>query len=143
MNHLQKVGYTTGVFDLFHIGHLNIFRQARQNCSHLIVGVTIDELVKERKKQTPIIPFTERFEIIKSIKYVDEVVIEDNLDKWVAWEKYKFNIIFKGDDWKGTQLWNKYEELFKAVNVQVMYFPYTSHTSSSLLREILNKLQVT
>jgi len=133
------VGYTTGVFDLFHVGHLNILKRAKEHCNFLIVGVTTDELVLQRKKKKAVIPFRERFEIISSIKYADQVVAEDNLDKWAAWEKYRFDVIFKGDDWKGTALWNEYEKKFAEVGVKVIYFPYTQNTSSTIIREFLEQ----
>src|SRR5690625_2231569 len=106
------VGYTTGVFDLFHIGHLNILKNAKKECDYLIVGVTSDEEVKRKKGKYPIIPFSERLEIVNSIVYVDRVVEESNTDKKIAWEKYKFDRIFKGDDWRGSDLWNDYEDYF-------------------------------
>lgn len=133
-----KIGYTTGVYDLFHIGHLNILKRAKEQCDYLIVGVTIDELVKYKGK-TAFIPFEERYEIVQAIKYVDKVVAQENMNKMEAWEKYKFDAVFVGDDWKGTEKWNKIEEDFKKVGVDVVYFSYTKKTSSTILREkILN-----
>lgn len=131
-------GYTTGVFDLFHIGHLNILKAAKSQCDHLIVGVTTDELSLERKGKLPIIPFDERVSIIKSIKYVDEVVPQETMDKRAAWAKYKFDKMFVGDDWKGTDKWNSMEKEFDALGVAIVYFPYTKDTSSTLIREVLN-----
>ena len=101
------LGYTTGVFDLFHIGHLNILRRAREKCDKLIVGVTTDELLKVYKNKSPIIPFEERISIVKSIKYVDEVVPQENMDKLSHWNYLKFNVVFVGDDWQNTDKWNK------------------------------------
>ena len=98
------IGYTTGVFDLFHIGHLNLLRRAKAQCDHLIVGVTVDELVLYKNKHA-VIPFEERIEIVRSIKYVDEAVPQVNMNKMEAWEKYHFNRMFVGDDWKGTEKW--------------------------------------
>lgn len=136
-----KIGYTTGVYDLFHIGHLNILRRAKEQCEYLIVGVTTDEEVLRVKKRRPIIPFEERIEIVKSIRYVDDVVPESNTDKILAWDNLKFDAIFKGDDWKGTSKWEKYEAEFLKRNVEVVYFPYTKGRSSTELREVLlNKL---
>lgn len=139
MSKKNIIGYTTGVFDLFHIGHLNILKKAKEDCDYLIVGVTTDELVKKRKNKTPIIPFTERLQIIGSIKFVDEVIPQDHMDKFKIWEKYKFNKMFVGDDWKGSDKWNEYEKQFNAVNVEIVYFPYTKTTSSTLLRSVLEK----
>ncbi|WP_368646147.1 adenylyltransferase/cytidyltransferase family protein [Alkalibacterium putridalgicola] len=134
------VGYTTGVFDLFHIGHLNVIKKARENCDYLIVGVTTDEEVERVKKKKPIIPYEERAEIVKAIRYVDEVVPENDTDKLKAAEAITFNRIFKGDDWKGTPKWNRYEEEFNKKNIDVMYFPYTKGTSSTHLRNVLDNL---
>lgn len=135
------VGYTTGVFDLFHIGHLNILKKAKENCDHLIVGVSTDELVQEYKHKTPIIPFNERKSIVESIKYVDEVIAQQNRDKFSAWEKIKFNVMFVGDDWKGNKLFNEVEKQFQQVGVKIIYFPYTSGTSSTILSEKLRLLK--
>lgn len=133
------IGYTTGVFDLFHIGHLNLLHRAKEQCDHLIVGVSTDELVKEYKHKTPVIPFEERAAIIKALRYVDEVVPQVNRDKFAAWEQYHFNRMFVGDDWKGSALFSEVEAKFKEVGVEVVYFPYTQGTSSTLLKETLNK----
>lgn len=135
-----KIGYTTGVFDLFHIGHLNILRRAKEQCNYLIVGVTTDDEVLRVKDKTPIIPFEERIEIVQSLKYVDKAVAEDNVDKLIAWDKYKYNAIFKGDDWKGSPKWLEYEREFGKRNVDVVYFPYTKGTSSTKLREVLDRV---
>jgi glycerol-3-phosphate cytidylyltransferase len=134
-----KVGYTTGVYDLFHIGHLNLLRRAKEQCDYLIVGVTVDELVSYKGKHS-VIPYKERFEIIESIKYVDMVVPQESMDKLAAWEKYHFDAIFVGDDWKGTEKWNKIESDFKVRGVDVVYFPYTKGTSSTLLTKVIEKL---
>ena len=132
-----RVGYTTGVFDMFHIGHLNILRRAKEQCEYLIVGVSTDELVKEYKNKTPIIPFEERAEIVQSIDCVDRVIAQENRDKYEAWRELKFDVMFVGDDWKGKPLFMKVEEEFKKVGVDVVYFPYTKDTSSTILREKL------
>lgn len=133
------VGYTTGVYDMFHIGHLNILRRAKDFCDYLIVGVSTDELVEKEKNKTPIIPFEERVEIIKAIKYVDEVVPQENKNKFGAWEKYHFNKMFVGSDWKNSQAWQKYEKEFGPVGVEIVYLDHTDGISSSILREKLNK----
>ena len=135
-----RVGYTTGVFDMFHIGHLNILRRAKEQCDYLIVGVSTDELVKEYKNKTPIIPFEERAEIVQSIDCVDRVIAQENRDKYEAWRELKFDVMFVGDDWKGKPLFMKVEEEFKKVGVDVVYFPYTKDTSSTIHREKLNVL---
>ena len=134
-----KIGYTTGVFDLFHIGHLNILKQAKEYCDFLIVGVTTDELVSYKNKKA-VIPHEERMEIVKSIKYVDKVVSQEDMNKMGAWEKYKFDVVFVGSDWKGTTQWNKYEEDFNSVGTDVVYFEYTKGTSSTKLRAVLDKI---
>lgn len=137
---MKKIGYTTGVFDLFHIGHLNVLKRAKLECDYLIVGVSTDELCMEAKSKKPIIPFQERMEIVEAIKFVDEVVPQVNYDKEEAWNNLKFDKMFVGDDWKGTEKWNKIEEDFKKLNVEIHYFSYTAHTSSTKLREILEKI---
>lgn len=135
----QIIGYTTGVFDLFHIGHLNIIKNAKSKCDFLIVGVTTDELSENVKKKKPVIPYAERFEIIKSLKYVDRVVAQESMNKFDAWQKYRFDKMFVGSDWKGTQKWIELEKDFEKLNVEVVYFPYTKNTSSTMLRDLLNK----
>lgn len=134
-----KTGYTTGVFDLFHIGHLNILKNAKNYCEYLIVGVTTDELVSYKNTRA-IIPFNERIAIVESIKYVDLAVPQENMNKLEAWRKYNFNVVFVGSDWKGSAQWNEYEKQFNNVGVDVIYFPYTKGTSSTKLRDTLNKI---
>lgn len=134
-----KLGYTTGVYDMFHIGHLNVIRNSKKHCEKLIVGVTTDELVSYKNTKS-IIPFEERIEIVSSIKYVDEVVAQETMDKIEAWERLKFDVVFVGDDWKGTEKWNKIEKEFKSLGVDVIYLPYTKGTSSTKLKETLDKI---
>ncbi len=133
------VGYTTGVYDLFHIGHLNLLRNAKKYCDKLIVGVSTDELVQYKGK-SPVIPLNERLEIVKAIKYVDEVCIQDDLDKTKAWEKLHYDILFVGDDWKGNEQWNKYEKFLNEKGAKVIYLPYTKTTSSTLLTKALEEI---
>ena len=132
----KVVGYTTGVYDLFHVGHLRLIKRAKEQCDKLIVGVTVDELVSYKHKKA-VIPFEERFEIIKSLKYVDQAVPQVSMDKLAAWRMLNFNILFVGDDWKGTKKWDNYEKQFKKVNVKITYFPYTKGISSTLINDIL------
>lgn len=134
-----RIGYTTGVYDLFHIGHLNLLRNAKERCEHLIVGVTVDELVSYKGKRA-VIPFEERIQIVGAIRYVDGVVPQDDLDKVKAWEKYHFDVLFVGDDWKGKPNWVEYEKMLAEKNVDVVYLPYTKETSSTQLRNTLIKL---
>lgn len=129
-----KVGYTTGVYDMFHVGHLNLLKRAKEQCDYLIVGVTVDELVSYKNK-TAIIPFEDRIQIVDAIKYVDKAVPQVNMNKMEAWEKYHFDVMFVGDDWKGTDKWNKLEADFKEKGVDIVYFPYTKKVSSTMLRE--------
>lgn len=131
------VGYTTGVFDMFHVGHLNLLARAREQCDRLIVGVSTDEVVLGYKKHAPIVPYEERVAIVKAIRYVDEVVPQTSMDKFAAWEKLHFNRLFHGNDWKGSAMYNEVEAKLKAVGVEVIYFPYTQGTSSTLLAERL------
>ena len=133
------IGYTTGVFDLFHIGHLNLLKNAKGLCDRLIVGVTTDELIQTYKKKKAVIPFEERLEIVRNIKFVDSVVPQSNMDKFEMWERLKFDIMFVGDDWFKTEKWSIFEKQFKKVSVKVIYFPYTKGTSSTLINEILIK----
>ena len=131
----RVVGYTTGVFDMFHVGHLNILKRARERCDYLIVGVSTDELCSSYKGKTPIVPFAERRAIVKSIRYVDEVIPQTNRDKFAAWQELKFNVMFVGDDWKGKPPFVELEKRFSEVGVRIEYFPYTDGVSSSILRE--------
>lgn len=137
MTKKYKVGYTTGVFDLFHVGHLNILKKAKEQCEYLIVGVSTDENVMSYKKKKPVIPFEERIAIVEALKYVDEVVPQTNMDKFQAWEKLKFNAIFHGDDWKGSKMYEEIEQKFSDVGVDIVYFSYTKGTSSTILADVL------
>jgi len=134
------IGYTSGVFDLFHIGHLNLLMNANSMCDQLIVGVTTDKLVAYKNKKA-VIPFQERLEIVRSIKYVDAAVTQENMDKFEMWERLKFNVLFVGDDWFNTPKWKEIEEKFKDVGVKVVYFPYTKNTSSTILNKTLESLR--
>lgn len=135
----MKIGYTTGVYDLFHIGHLNLLKNAKANCDYLIVGISTDELVQYKGK-SPVIPLEERMAIVEAIKYVDKVVIQDDLDKVKAWDKYHFDVLFVGDDWKGTDKWNEYERRLNEKGAKVCYLPYTKTTSSTLITKVLKDL---
>ena len=137
---MKKIGYTTGFFDLFHIGHLNILKRAKLECDYLIVGITTDELYLSAKGTKPFIPFQERMDIVEAIKFVDEVVPQTSYDKMEAWNNLKFDRMFVGDDWKGTKEWIQIEKDFAKFNVEIIYFPYTTHTSSTILRDILDKV---
>jgi glycerol-3-phosphate cytidylyltransferase len=134
------IGYTTGVFDLFHIGHLNLLKNAKGMCDRLIVGVSTDELVRYKNKK-PVISYEERSEIVRSIRYVDAVIPQDDLNKLAAWEKLNFNIMFVGDDWHNTEKWRTYESELSEVGVKIIYLPYTKGVSSSLINEVLIKLR--
>jgi glycerol-3-phosphate cytidylyltransferase len=134
----KVIGYTTGVFDLFHVGHLNILSKAKENCDHLVVGVTTDELCEKHKGKKPYIPYSERFEIVSAIGIVDQVVAQDTMDKLIAWNIIKFNKMFVGDDWKGTKKWLYLEQEFNKVNVDIIYFSYTKKTSSTKIRNIID-----
>ena len=141
MKSVKKIiGYTTGVYDMFHIGHLNVIRNAKEQCDYLIVGVSTDELVRHEKKKTPVIPYEERTEIVSAIRYVDEVVPQINKDKMQAWGKYHFDKMFVGSDWKGTPQWNEYERQFKAIGVEIVYLPHTDGISSTKLTEVIKKI---
>lgn len=135
-----KIGYTTGVFDMFHIGHLNILRRAKKQCDFLIVGVTTDSLCFSRKNKYPVICEKDRIEIVEAIKYVDRVVLQDNMDKLEVIKKNNIDVVFVGSDWKGTDAWNRYEQEFAEVGCSVVYLEHTDGISSTLLREIINNL---
>ncbi len=134
------IGYTSGVYDLFHIGHLNLLKNAKGLCDKLVVGVSVDELVAYKHKRA-VIPFAERLEIVRSIKYVDAAIPQDDLDKFKMWEKLHFDVLFVGDDWFKSERWQEMEKKFDAVGVRVVYFPYTKGTSSTILTETLKKLR--
>ena len=135
-----KVGYTTGVYDMFHIGHLNIIRRAKEQCEYLIVGVSTDELVQNEKGKTPIIPFKERIDIISSIKYVDEVIPQISKNKKEAWESLQFDVMFVGSDWEGTPQWKQYESEFGELGVKIVYLPHTDGISSTELRQKIQSI---
>lgn len=132
---MKKIGYTSGVFDLFHVGHLNILKKAKEQCDYLIVAVSTDDLAEEYKKKRPIICFEERKEIIQAIKYVDKVVEQTTLDKYSAWKQYGFDILFHGSDWKGDALYNRFERELKKVGVETVYINYTPSISTTIIRE--------
>ena len=132
-----KIGYTTGVFDMFHFGHLNILRRAKEQCEILIVGVSTDELTMEYKNKKPVIPYEERVAIVEAIRYVDQVVPQTSMDKLEAWNKLHFDVIFHGDDWKGTSMYNEIEEKLSKVGCELVFLPHTQGTSSTLLSQAL------
>lgn len=134
------VGYSTGVFDMFHVGHLRVLERARRKCDELVVGVATDELAAQVKGKLPIVPFEERREIVAALRCVDRVITQRDNDKMTAWEEWGFDILFKGDDWKGTAEYNTLELKFAAVGVEIVYFPYTKVTSSTVLRESLESI---
>lgn len=131
-----KIGYTSGVYDMFHIGHLNVILHAKEYCDYLIVAVSTDEVVQNNKHKTPIIHFEDRIRIVESIRYVDKAVPQmDYNDKIGAAKKYNIDVMFVGDDWKGTEKWNKIELQLKEIGVDLVYLPYTKSISSTMLRE--------
>jgi len=134
------IGYTTGVYDLFHVGHVRMLRNAKAMCDRLIVGVTTDELVSYKNKRA-VIPFDERLEVVHSCKYVDVAVPQLDMNKMDAWKRYKFNIMFVGDDWYQTEKWESLEKEFSALGVSIIYYPYTKGTSSSIINETLHRLR--
>ncbi len=136
----EVVGYVSGVFDMFHIGHLNIIVNARERCHRLVVGVVTDEVVLVSKSRAPVIPLSERVAILRGLRDVDEVVIDRHVDKFDTWKELQYDVIFKGDDWRGTPKGSRLEGDLATVGARVEYFPYTRHTSSTLLREVLTKL---
>ncbi len=136
----MKIGYAPGAYDMFHVGHLNILRQAKQHCDHLIAGVVSDEMCELTKGKRPVVPLAERMEIVSHISFVDEVFAEVVPDKVETWRTVRFDVLFKGDDWRGTPKGIKLERDFAALGVEIVYFPYTIHTSSTLLRRALDDM---
>ncbi len=134
------VGYTTGVFDLFHVGHVHLLKNAKSMCDRLIVGVTVDELVAYKNKKS-VIPFEERIEIVRNIKFVDAAVPQESMDKMDAYNRYKFDIMFVGDDWYKTDKWEEFDNQFKNIGVRIIYFPYSKGTSSTLINNTLLSLR--
>ncbi|CAM02459.1 glycerol-3-phosphate cytidylyltransferase [Saccharopolyspora erythraea NRRL 2338] len=132
------IGYAPGAYDMFHIGHLNILRQASQECDHLVAGVVTDSVVLRAKGKKPVIPFEERLEIVRNIRCVAEAVPDRYLDKFRMWKQLRYDVLFKGDDWRGTSRAQELESKLSAVGARVRYFPYTMHTSSTLLRRRLS-----
>lgn len=129
------LGYTTGVFDMFHIGHLNLLKNAKSQCEKLIVGVSTDELVLTYKGKTPVIPFEQRIEIVKAIRYVDDVVPQTTMDKFAAWEILRFDVLFHGSDWKNSDMYNEIIRKFQSVGVDVVFLPHTDGISSTMLSD--------
>jgi glycerol-3-phosphate cytidylyltransferase len=132
-----KVGYTDGVYDLFHVGHLNMIREAKKHCDYLIVGVHSDEIVEGYKNRKTIINENDRKTIVESIKYVDKAVINETRDKIELWKNHGFNVVFIGDDWKGTERWKNFEKILGEVGVDVVYIPYTKGISTTKIRKQL------
>ena len=134
------IGYTTGVYDLFHVGHLNLLKNAKGMCDKLIVGVTVDELVSYKGKKS-MIPFEDRIEIVRSIKYVDAAVPQYDMDKLTACKKLGAQVLFVGDDWYNAPKWNDFEKQFKEAGIKIIYFPYTKGTSSTQIRKALDMVR--
>lgn len=130
------IGYTAGVYDLFHVGHLKLLKNAKGMCDKLVVGVTVDELVKYKGKEA-MIPYEDRSEIVRSCKYVDAVVPQADMDKLTMCKKLGASYLFVGDDWYGTEKWNNYEKEFKEAGIKIVYFPYTKGISSTQIRKAL------
>ena len=137
----EIIGYTTGVYDLFHVGHLHLLKRSKSLCDKLIVGVTTDELLIDYKKKKAVIPYMERQEIVSKIKYVDIVVPQNNMDKIAACEKLKVDVMFVGDDWYENIKWKQYEEDLAKIGAKIIYFPYTKGTSSTLINSILQDIR--
>ncbi len=130
------IGYTTGVYDLFHVGHLNLLRNAKGMCDRLVVGVTVDELVSYKGKQA-VIPFEERIEMVRACRYVDAAVPQYDMDKLTACKKLGASYLFVGDDWYETEKWQEYEKEFEEEGIKIVYFPYTKEVSSTRILEAM------
>ena len=135
----KVIGYTQGTYDMFHIGHLNLIKNAKRRCNYLIVGVNTDELVQSYKNKKPIVPLAERAEIVRAIKYVDEVIVTDTLDKKEVWDRIRFDEIYIGDDWKGNARWEQTGKELAELGAKLVFLPYTKDTSSTMLREKLKE----
>lgn len=133
------LGYTTGVFDMFHRGHLNLIKRAKEQSDYLVVGVSTDKNVHDYKHKIPTIPYEDRAAIVASIKYVDAIVPQDNMDKFCAWENIHFNALFHGNDWKGSTMYNEVENKLESVGVEMVYFPYTAGISSTIIKAKISK----
>lgn len=133
----HTVGYVPGAWDMFHIGHLNILLRAREQCDRLIVGVVTDEVLFAAKGKHPVVPLAERMDVVAAVDIVDEVVVDQSSDKLVAWQQQHFDVLFKGDDWRGTLKGDRLEKSMAQVGATVCYFPYTVHTSSTVLRALI------
>ncbi|WP_454117783.1 adenylyltransferase/cytidyltransferase family protein [Microbacterium lacticum] len=134
------IGYTTGVYDMFHIGHLRLLERAKAQCDQLIVGITTDELCWEVKNKRPVVEFAERRALVAALRCVDFTVPQTTMDKMSAWHSIRFDRMFVGDDWKGSDRWRDLEHEFSNLGVDIVYFPYTRSTSSTQLRETLELL---
>lgn len=134
------IGYTAGVYDLFHVGHLNLLKNAKGMCDKLIVGVTTDDLVLYKGKHS-MIPYSDRVEIVRSIKYVDAVVPQEDMDKLKMCKKLKAQVMFVGDDWYDTPKWNEIEKQFNEAGIRIVYFPYTKGISSTKITEALKSVR--
>ena len=130
-----KIGYTTGVFDMFHIGHLNILKRAKEQCEYLIVGVSTDEVVESYKTRRPVIPFEERIAIVEAIRYVDRAVAQTSMNKMEAYQALKFDVLFHGSDWKDSNMYRKIVDDFESIGVDVVFLPHTEGISSTMIRE--------
>ncbi len=135
---MTVIGYAPGAYDLFHIGHLNILTRAAEQCDKLIAGVVTDDVVLRAKGKAPVIPLVERLAIVRSVRYVDEAVPDPYVDKFAMWPRLKFDVLFKGDDWRGTEKGEALQARLAEVGARVVYFPYTLHTSSTLLRKMIS-----
>ena len=130
-------GYVPGGFDMLHIGHLNILREAAKRCDRLIAGVATDESLYAMKNRYPVIGFDERLEIVGALRVVDLAVPDTSQDKRLAWQANHFDVIFKGSDWQGTAKGARLEAEMAEVGAEVVYMPYTLSTSSTMLREAI------
>ena len=130
-NKKYKIGYTQGTYDLFHMGHLNLIKHAKEQCDYLIVGINSDNLVKQYKNKKANIPENDRAKIVEALKYVKKVIIVDTLDKKNILNLIHFDVIFIGDDWKGNERWKNTEEELGKVGVPVIYLPHTNGISTS------------
>lgn len=131
---MSVLGYVPGAYDVFHIGHLRILQRSRERCDRLVVGVVGDDLAAQVRGEAPAVPLAERMEIVGALPWVDGVVEDVSSDKAVAWERVRFDVLFKGDDWRGTPKGDRLEVAMAKVGATVVYLPYTGEVSSTSLR---------
>ncbi len=138
-----KTGITVGVFDMFHVGHLNLLERCKAQCDELIVAICDDDYVRNIKHKEPVIVQSDRVRLVEALKCVDRAVLVDYKrtdDKMLLWEELGFDVLFSGDDWKGSERYLKTEKEFKKIGVSIEYLPYTQGVSTTDIKEKIKNL---